>query len=172
MNLSEFEEFKSHAQAPPPHSLTQAIFNQIRSELNPSPWLVFAKLAFIQIAVGLVTLLYCPQFGLSPLGHEGLVPELMHWGEHTCMFFCGAIFLGTSALVASFVLSRDEVRVLRKKEVLQILAVSLMSVAVFLCAGAEVAMDIALFWLLGAIIGGLGLLELGLVIRSGLGEIS
>lgn len=70
------------------------------------------------------------------------------------MIGCGVIFVSLSILVSGYFLSIEEVRALRRTEFLQTLGLGVVSLAMFVAAGAEVAVTFAALWLLGALLGG------------------
>lgn len=161
----EFQEFMSAEPITPPENLTQQILARVHSDLNPSAWAVFLKLALIHSVVGTITLLFCPQFGFSLLGGMGLMSLFMKWGEQACMLGCGAVFMASSFIVASITLRIEELRVIRKTELLQASALGLLSLGVFLCAGLGVVVGLGLFWLVGSVLGGILSLEIAWAIR-------
>jgi hypothetical protein len=152
----------------PPSGLTEGLLAKVTADLNPPTWKVFFKLGLVHAVVGSLTLLICPQFGLGP--RLGLMTYLMKLGPHVCMFGCGTLFLGVSALVSAFLLRPEEIRVLRKTVLLQFPLLGLASIGVFLLFGAAVVVNLALVWILGSILGGLGSLELGWLIRARLSD--
>lgn len=159
----EFMEIES-ARVPP--ELLENVRSSILNALNPSGWFVFLKTSLIYLTVGLLTLFFCPQFGISFTSHLGIMPFLMKFGETVCMLGCGAIFAGTSLLVASILLKPEEIRVLRENQILHLTSLATLSLGSFLCLGAEIFEAISLIWMLGAILGGALSLELGWKIRK------
>ncbi len=164
--LNEFDEFQNTDSLAPPAGVSGQIFLKVRTDLNPRAGAVFLKLAGIHAVVGGITLLFCPQFNVNPLfGGIGLMSLFMRYGERVCMMGCGSVFMGGSLLVASLVLRPEEVRVIRRTEVLQMGLLALLSVGAFICADSSVIGGLALFWVLGSIFGGLGTFELGWAVR-------
>lgn len=163
--LNEFSEFIAVDAGSAPRELGTQIRSLVSNDLNPSPWKVFSKASLVQVIVGFVVLLFCPQFGLSLTGVHGIMHLLMQYGEGVCMFGCGALFVGSSLFVSSLVLKTDEVRILRRNRVLQTALLSLLTVGAFLCLGGEVIGLVTLAWLSGSILGGIGTLELGWATR-------
>ena len=163
---NEFAEFLSIEPEQVPHSVSENILSQIQSELHPSAMKVFGKVLFIQFAVGLITLLFCPQFGISLTSSHGIMPYLMKFGDTVCMLGCGGLFTALSFLVASFALKPEEVRSLRKHEVLQLVSLATLSLGAFVCVGGEVVLTLGLIWILGAVIGGVATLETGWILRQ------
>ncbi len=162
----EFDEFQHGSEVRPPISLTEKVLAFVHKDLNPSAWSVFSKLALVQVLVGFATLLFCPQFGYSPTGIHGIMHVFMQFGNTVCMAACGALFVGSSLLMASFVLKAPEVRVLRSHRLLQVTLISLMAVGTFLCLGAEVFELLTLAWIIGSVVGGLSSLEIGWQVRQ------
>ncbi len=161
----EFREFCAMEGMAAPKIVTENILEKIRTELNPPAASVFMKLTLIQFFVGLATLAVCPQFGLSLTSSMGLMQYLMKYGEAVCMLGCGALFTGASVLVASFALRPEEVKVLRRNRVLQLTSLATLSLGAFVCLGGEVVATLGLVWVLGAVVGGAGLLQLGWTVR-------
>jgi hypothetical protein len=161
----EFSEFVSSETMQPPKNLSESVLSKIHADLNPSYWLVFAKLSGIHAVMGFITLLFCPQFGLGITDGMGLMGLFMRFGDQACMLGCGAVFMGGSALTASLLLRAEEVRAIRRTEVLQISVLALLSMGVFICTGAGVVASLGAFWVLGSVIGGLGTFELGWAVR-------
>lgn len=90
----------------------------------------------------------------------------MRFGDVACMFGCGAVFLGASALSSSFILRPEEIRTIRKTELLQFSILGLLSIGIFICTDAAAIGSLAAVWFLGSVFGGLTTLELGWMIRT------
>ncbi len=173
--MGELREFVQAVPVAPSQGLSDSILSRVHRDLHPSFLALFLKLSAIHAIVGGVTLAFCPQFGLGLTAGMGLMGFFMRWGEQACMVGCGAVFMGGSLLIASLVLRPEEVRAIRKTELLQVGMLALLSIGSFVCTGAAVVVSLGLFWILGSIVGGLGTLELGwafrrqILLRSGLG---
>jgi hypothetical protein len=162
----DLAEFASVDPATLPIGLSDSVTGTILNELRPSALKVFGKITFIQFFVGLVTLLFCPQFGLSLTSSMGLMPYLMKYGESVCMLGCGALFMGASLLSASFLLKPEEVRVLKSQALLQLPLLCTLSLGVLICVGAEIALVLGFVWGVGAVTAGISTLELGWSVRK------
>lgn len=162
---SEFEVFKSSEEVTPPQNLSDKILAQIHSDLYPSRLAVFKKMALIQLITGVITLLFCPQFGIGLTGHMGLMGILMKFGDHICMAGCGAVFLGLTAFTAVIFLRPEELRVLKQNQMVQFPILALAALGVFICLGAPILTTIGLSWLTGSLLGGLITLNVGQRIR-------
>ena len=143
-----------------PYSLKEKIKNDIHQRLNPGWSKVFLKLAGVQFIASFLVLLICPQFDLGFFPHSYLGHLFMSWGEFTCNLACGALFTGTGLLLALFILTPDELRVLRLKEVSTFLLVCLLSLGAFMIFGVKFQFVLFLAWILGAMASAIAGLEL------------
>lgn len=162
----EYQAFKKATLVAPPASVSEQIKSKVHADLNPSPWLIFAKAALIHAFIGTLSLLFCPQFGISPLGNHGLFMIYMNLGPHLCMMACGATFVAASSLAMGIFLNPEELRVLRKTELLQFSVLGLLSIGVFHFMGAEIVLGFSALWLVGMILGGLSGVELSWLFRT------
>jgi hypothetical protein len=153
--LEDFKEFVEADGVPVPKKVSSQILKKVRSDLNPSAWLVFAKMLGIHLVVGTLSLAICDQFGLSPFDSNFSLSEyFMRLGHSTCMIFCGVLFIGLTVTLGHFVLRREEFLVLSRNAPLQVFGLSVLSLAAFIGFGADIVLSIAALWLLGAMIGG------------------
>jgi len=148
----------------PPIGLTENLISKVHRELSPSAWKVFLKFGAIHSVVGSFTLALCPQFGVGTT--HGLMQYFMQLGPRVCMVACGILFLGISAIVSAWLLRPEEVRVVKRNLILQLTLLSTASLGVLLCLGANILIKMALFWLIGTLLGGLGSFEIGRFIRN------
>lgn len=154
--LDEFKAFIQTEDVPVPKEVSENILNQVRADLNPSAWLVFAKLLGIHLVVGTLSLAVCNQFGLNPFRTTfSLSDYFMTFGHSTCMFLCGVLFIGLTVVLGQLVLRREELLVLSKNAPLQVFGLSVLSLAALIGFGAEVVLGIGALWFIGAMIGGL-----------------
>ncbi len=160
------EDFKFFLDAPevnPPSHLREEIFRIVHRDLNPQLWFLMAKLGGIHAVVGSFSLLLCSQFGMGR-GYN-LMHAFMSYGAFTCMAFCGAVFLGLTVVAAGFFLSNPELKRIRSTAYAPIVFLSLTSLVVLFCFGAEIALNLALFWLFGAVLTGVLLTEASLGVK-------
>jgi hypothetical protein len=163
----EFVDFvSSDAPSEVPVEISQKLFSEVSKELNPSVTWVFAKTTLIQLFGGVVSLLFCPQFGIGISEGQGLMPFLMKFGEGVCMLGCGALFGGFGLLAASFLLRPEEIRILKASEVLILGALATLSLGAFICLGANVVLTIGLIWILGTLVGSATIFEAGWALRK------
>ena len=153
--LEEFKEFVQTEGTLVPKEVSESILAQVRKDLNPSAWMVFAKLLGIHAVVGTLSLAICNQFGLNPFHTNFSLSEyFMKFGHSTCMVLCGVLFIALSIILAHYVLRREELRVLSRSALLQVIGLSVLSMAAFIGFGAEVVLGIGILWFAGAMIGG------------------
>ena len=126
----------------------------VEKSLNPAIWMVFAKFFSIETAAGFATLLVCPQFNISFGSHNALFHSL-HSTLSPFLFFivCGIFFVLLGAALAGLILSRDEIRAVKKTKYIYYAVYSLTAYIIFVTLGAEVFLMSAIAWILGAIAG-------------------
>lgn len=153
--LDDFREFIDADKSPVPADISERILGRVRSDLNPSAWIVFAKLLSIHLVVGTLSLAVCNQFGLNPF-HTGfsLADYFMKFGHSTCMVLCGVLFISLTVALGRFFLRGEELLVLSRNAFLQVFGLSVLSLVAFIGFGAEVVAGIGLLWFLGAMLGG------------------
>lgn len=159
--VKDFQEFLAVDALEAPSALSNKILSTVSDLLNPSPFMVFGKLSLIHFIVGFMTLLFCPQFGLSLTSSMGLMHYLMQFGKEVGMLGCGAFFIGTSLFAAAMILKPEEINVLRRGKLIQLASLSTLSFGAFIAFGAEIVIGLGLIWVLGAILGGAASLEIG-----------
>jgi hypothetical protein len=153
--VKDFQEFVQNEGTAVPEEISSSILSRVRRDLNPSAWIVFAKLLGIHSVVGTLSLAICSQFGIDPF-HTGfsLSEFFMELGHSVCMALCGVLFVTLSIVAARQFIQPEELRVLRKNAWLEIFGLSSISLGVFAALGAEITLLIGAVWLAGATIGG------------------
>ena len=163
----ELEIFRHCDELTPPLEVSSTLREFVRQDLNPSVWNVFMKVLGVHAGVSLLSLSICSQFGIRTFSQIDLMENMMRVVGHTyCMAFCGALYLGLSAIVLSALLKPQEIKLIRQHTILQMTVLTGISMGVFLCAGASVLVLPGILWLIGSVIGGAVGLELGWLIRS------
>ena len=76
-------------------------------------------------------------------------------GHHFCMLACGVVFVSASLLGAGMIFTIEEIRSLKRNDLLQNVSLGVISLGVFAIFGAELAVGIAGLWFVGSIVGGL-----------------
>ena len=145
-----------------PKKLNEKILKEIKTRLNPDLKILFLKLFVIHLITALLTLSICPQYGLSVFKISfNLMDTFMKIGPLFCDFACGTFFTSTSILTAFFILSRDELRVLRHKIFLATLTILLPSFGFLIMFNPELFFQFSLLWALGSVFGIVLSLDLG-----------
>ncbi len=154
--FQEFSEIEAVAVKVP-----ESLFRSVKNRLFPSPWKVFLKISGIHALVGFLSLGLCNQFGLNPFNmNHSLSDWFMQTAGHSvCMVFCGVFFVATTYLLANLILSVEELNAIRKVQALQVGILSLGSLAAFYFFGGQMVLSFTLFWMLGAVLGGLMTIE-------------
>ena len=164
-SVSDYTDFLSTQEFSPPSRLTERVFKDAEVIFSPSPFLVLGRLGLIVFIVGLINLVFCPQFGVGFVRVSGLFEFFMMFGHHTCKAFCGAFFLGTGLFLSTIILKIEDLKVLRQHRFLQISALSSIALVLFVAAGGAVYFTAALYWFAGALLGGVICLEAGFKLR-------
>lgn len=152
--MSELSEFLNAESSSPSHKVSAHIQNVVHRALNPSPFLVFIKLAVVAMLAGSLSTSLCPQFGIGT-SSGGLMPYLMSVSPLLCQFGCGVVFVGVGVLAATLILRSEELRVLKRTKFLQVSALTASMLGLFVCFGAASLFSLEWLWLLGGISGGL-----------------
>lgn len=150
----DYKDFLSGTESPS-DTTSKNILDLVSEDLKPSPFKIFGKLTGVHGFVGILTMLFCPQFNLSLTNNYELFHYFhMNFGHAICMFICGSIFLGTGSLFALSILSREEVRKIRKTKALYHIALSIFATFIFSLIGTDVYLSFVIFWILGAVVSG------------------
>ncbi len=166
----EYQIFLASQRSSPPAHLTSHSKNMVSRELNPSHFLVFAKLFAIHLISGTLTLFLCPQFGVaSPLKENFLFKAFLFLGDYGCMLACGSLFLGATALASVICLRAPEIRAIRNSRGLQWAFLALISVGFFLSFREQesaVPAGLIVTWFAGALVGGVSVFQVADHFRS------
>ncbi len=163
----EFHEFLSADEVRPSPALSDAILIRVRQDLSPSGQKVFLKMLAVHTLVSVFSLSVCSQFGIRSFKiYDAMESMMAVAGEAYCMALCGLLYLSISGLALSFLLSPEELKVIRRQKFLQLTLLTGVSLGVFLCLGAEVLLVPGALWVAGSLIGGVTTLELGWLLRS------
>lgn len=166
--LKEFAEFSNAESVQVPEDLSRKIQAKLRPLLHPSAVSVFGKIFAIHMAVGLLSLAVCHQFGLNPFRTSFSLDQwFMEVGGHSfCMIACGFFFVVLTFAAASVILSVEELKALKRNGFLQSSALGMSSLALLYFFGAEFVLSMAGLWLLGALVAGLLTTEMSWKIRT------
>lgn len=127
---------------------------------------IVLKVFAIHIFSALLTLTVCPQMGFSLIDSKiNLMEIFMKLGPHFCDFACGTLFTSVSVGFIYLVLSHDEFRFLRFHPVLMASTMILTSLGFLLMLSPNIFIQFTFLWLIGAIAGVLGTMEIGFRIQ-------
>lgn len=118
------------------------------------------KLASIHFLSAIVTLSFCPQFGIDPFQTQSSLPHLfMSYGMWACGLFCGVLFFSIGSALSTLLLSQDEFLMMRKRRFSVVLGFSSVALASLMLIGAAqnslkgfTSLSFIGFWFLGAIL--------------------
>ncbi len=149
--LQDYAEFANTESA----SISVSTLKSLKKKLFPHPWIVFLKVLSLHIFVGFLSLAICNQFGLNPFQTN---QSLTNWfmqisNHHICMVLCGFFFMSTTYILASALLSLEEIESIRRVEKLQTALLVLISLASFYFFGGQLVAIFTFLWLLGAALG-------------------
>ncbi|MBI2521040.1 MAG: hypothetical protein HYV97_11500 [Bdellovibrio sp.] len=149
----EYLSFCNEVQNPPYQEIgsNQIVQAKILWDLKYGAWVSGAKVIFAQVLTGAASLLLCPQFHLGLTSQKYVVHTFHHsLGAEGCMVACGAIFLGSGALLGILLLRKDEIQRLRFSFIGSFFLIALFAIFTFIVLGAEVYFKEGLWWILGA----------------------
>ncbi len=154
--LNEYEKFLQAEDTAVPKETSNQVLSRLLDLVNPSAWSVFVKVLCIQSVVGFLSMSVCHQFGMNPFGTEFSLDRwfMEMWGHNICMVGCGVLFLSAGVITACSFLSIEEVRTLRRHQLLQNFLFAVISLGIFMACGVEMAITLSGLWILGGFIGG------------------
>lgn len=106
MKDKEFLEFLTSAEVPP-SSLNEMTRKDVLLSFQGNS--ILKKFIAFQILGALISLSFCPQFGMSFFvdGH-GFTHHLRMIGDWACAVFCGSLFLSSGSMLAIFFMKIEE----------------------------------------------------------------
>ena len=149
--VSDFRDFLTVQESPPPSSISHEIDKLVHTDLNPSFVSIILKQLVVLVIAAPLVLMFCPQFGLGSSERSFFPMNIfMSLGHTGCMLACGSLFMGIVVSVSLFVFRPEEVRAIRESRFLYFSLLSLASLGAFVCAGAEVFLELGAAWFVGA----------------------
>ena len=152
--LRQFAEFIDADPTVPSKGTDEVVLRMVAKDLMPALEKIFAKLALVEMAAGLVTLTLCPQFGLG-LGVHNEFLHRLHAATSPAVFylFCGVLFMSLGAAIGGLVLTRHEIRAISQTRNRYFALYSLLAYVILVTLGPEVFVASSLTWILGAMVG-------------------
>lgn len=155
----------------PPQHLSERVLQQVHRDLKVNtPWLML-KLLFLHSLVGAVTLIFCPQFTIGPVG-EGITTTLYALGRihpMLCAAFCGTVFLGSTALILALALRSSELVVVKRRSWWIYSLLAAVSLVFFMLAGSvggSHGFTFVVTWFFAAIVSAWIIFQLGAWVRT------
>ncbi|EQC42963.1 hypothetical protein M899_0854 [Bacteriovorax sp. BSW11_IV] len=151
-NHKDFKNFLDESHKTPEH-LDSKVMTLISNELQVSHSVVFSKILGVQGFIGILTMLFCPQFEMSLTNNYDLF-HFFHrtFGHSVCMIICGSIFLGSGAFVAGLVLNSAERKHILNSKYLYALSLSAAALSGMYLVGAQFYLNSVIYWTIGALI--------------------
>jgi hypothetical protein len=148
--------FKDNKDIQVPAKLKESIFSLVKKDIQPDHKVVFFKLIFIQAVIGVMTMLFCPQFEMSLTNSYDLF-HFFHktFGHKVCMVICGSIFIGSGALVANSILTKAEIKRIKGSSFLYYMTISSITVSAFLLLSQNTYLSLVPYWFTGATVSGI-----------------
>ena len=162
----EFEDFMNLENHSPSDRISYEILERVRRELEPSQGLVFTKLLMIHVFIGIITMMFCPQFNLSLTNNY----ELFHFfhrqfGQVICMAICGGIFVGSGSIFGGFILKATEISTIFRQPLLYYFSLSSALLSGFMLLGVETYLSLGAAWICGAAVMGYVMMRLSKKVR-------
>ena len=154
--INDYEVFLSVEQVDVPVEVSDVVFSSIQKLLHPRAVTVFFKILGVHLVTGFLSLSFCHQFGFNPFNTEYSLAEwfMSTGGYYACMIGCGVTFVSLSVLMAGYFLSVEEVKALKRTDLIQNFALGVISLGLFTTFGVEFILSVAGLWMLGSLVGG------------------
>ena len=165
MNQNDFKEFMNSS-VQPPAAVDQHLRKIIHLRLNPGLTKTMIKLALTHLLIAPISLLICPQFGFSLTSSMGLVHWFSQFGDEACTLACGGTYMAMTLIAVSLFFTPEQLRLVRRSRSFQMLFLTGLSLGFFVCLGATVFLNMTVWWVAGAIIGGSLVLEVGVRLKT------
>jgi hypothetical protein len=134
-------DFKALSQAEPiepPALIHERLRTQVVADLNPRMARIVGKVGLIHFLAAGFSLVFCPQFGVGPLGGEfGVLDFFMKGGWPLCALGCGVLFMSGTGVFSAFLLNPDERRVFHKNSGWVFTALAALSFGFFMILSRE-----------------------------------
>lgn len=150
----QFAEFVDADPTAPAKGTDEVILRLVAKDLRPPLGKIFAKLTLVEVAAGLVTLTFCPQFGIGFGAHNEFLHRL-HAATPSAVFYllCGVLFVALGAAMGGLVLTRHEVRAISQSRNRYFALYSLLAYVILVVLGPEIFVVSSLTWVIGAMLG-------------------
>lgn len=153
-NQNDFLEFLTSHEAPP-SSLKALTQKDIVFTLNKKS--IITKFIFFQLIGTLITLTFCPQFGIGLQDGHGVAHYFRMLGDGACAAFCGSLFLLAGNLSAFLSMDSDQIFWIWKHYKIELIFVPALLWALLMLFNITLnleseSMSFRLVWLISAIL--------------------
>ena len=164
---NDWEELASCNPEPVPAEVSTKILSRAKQVLDPRLASLSLRLFIIHVFASSLTLIFCPQFGIGPLGGDmGWMSFVMALDPWVCSLVCGSIFLGSTSLACQFLLRPEELRKLLRHGVWLFPVVGGVSLGLLMLFSAEFSgLFLTLVWGFGGSLIAVLSLQLGWLFR-------
>ncbi len=133
----EYQKFMEASEAEVPQALKKNSLASLTADMGIRPRFILLKLLVLHFAAAFFTLNFCPQFHVGSANEKvsQFLYALMQVHHLLCAAFCGFLFLGVSALLASLVLKDKELFWLKNRAWWSSSVLTLFSLFYFMYAG-------------------------------------
>lgn len=147
----DYTSFEQCKESTVPEDLTNKVLETIEKKINPPVQNTIGKAFFLQTISGFLTLLFCPQFGLSLSGYSDLF-DFLHrtFGNTICTIICSFIFILPGVIVTVNTLTSDEIRQLSEVRIPFQVSYSIVICALILMTGSESFSFSSVYWIAAA----------------------
>jgi hypothetical protein len=170
MDMVEFAKFVDAEPVSPRKETDEAVYRMASRIAKPAVWTLLARILFIQVSSGILTLAACPQFGIGSSTHNVFVHSLHSFGNPFLYYLsCGIFFVLIGAALNGLLSRRKDLVNLGRGRYAFFIFYSFSAFAVFAALGTEIVLAGALFWILGAVLGNVVGFEMGARLRQAAG---
>lgn len=150
--IDEFKTFLEVAPESPSQELSAKINAEIHARLHPTLVQVLWRLALLHLAVSVITISFCPHFGVQLIsGFDGVSGWFMQWGMQACMAGCGAFFMGAGLLASALLIPRDYIVALKRHALWQGTVLTFLSGTMLMALGQPIGILLFAFWVAGGV---------------------
>lgn len=153
MSRKDYMEFMNTEDSSVPKNIDINVKKFIATNIKVTIGFVFKKLFAIHVISAFITLSICPQFGVrffSSIEH-GIAGIVMQYGTIICGMFCGAVFMGTTAILSIILFKKSELAVLYKNSLWIFSVLATLSLIVLMLIGSIDTLVFTLSWLASGI---------------------
>ena len=169
---SELHAFSQLQEQAPPQQWGEELRAHVHGDLTVSLPRIFAKLLAIQVGLGLVTMIFCSQFGQGGVWLDLSSHFHHHHADYICALFCAGVFSFGTFFLGTLLLPWIEVQALRQRPWGVPLFLPTLLLGLFLLTGPEASITYIFCWAMSSFLIHLANLFLLSALRVKLGLIA